>query len=179
MESPRTTQLREELRALPEEIQRRLQTAGFDESRLISLAATLEGPAEERRTGRNRVRGAVSAPAANEILEIPEATSDEGQRLRSIGRDALANGEVAKVDDADPLSASSIEALKGVGVLTKLANDSANIAVNLLAANKDAVKRVNDPDAPDPDTPPTSGVLMVPGLAQTSAAWAAKQGVPV
>ncbi|HEX7667929.1 MAG TPA: UTP--glucose-1-phosphate uridylyltransferase, partial [Polyangiaceae bacterium] len=95
MESPRTTQLREELRALPEEIQRRLQTAGFDESRLISLAATLEGPAEERRTGRNRVRGAVSAPAANEILEIPEATSDEGQRLRSIGRDALANGEVA------------------------------------------------------------------------------------
>ncbi len=95
MESPRAAQLAAELRALPQEIQRRLQTAGFDEKRLISLAATLEGPAEARRAERNRVRGAVSAPSADEILEIPASTSDEGERLRSIGRDALRKGEVA------------------------------------------------------------------------------------
>lgn len=55
---------------------------------------------------------------------------------------ALANSEVGKVDDAAPMA--SIENLRNVGVLTKLANDSASIAVNLLAANKDTVKRLNE-----------------------------------
>jgi hypothetical protein len=54
---------------------------------------------------------------------------------------ALANSEVAKVDDADPLG--SLEALRGVGVLSKLANESAAVALNLLAANKPAVERLN------------------------------------
>lgn len=55
---------------------------------------------------------------------------------------ALANSEVGKVDDANPLA--SMEALRNVGVLTKLGNESASIALNLLAANKDTVKRLND-----------------------------------
>lgn len=59
---------------------------------------------------------------------------------------ALANAEVAKVDDADPLQ--SMEALKGVGVLTKLANESSHLAVNLISANKGAV-----PLEPQTDTP--------------------------
>lgn len=54
---------------------------------------------------------------------------------------ALANSEVAKVDDADPLQ--SLDALRGVGVLTKLANESASVALNLLAANKPTVERLN------------------------------------
>lgn len=58
---------------------------------------------------------------------------------------ALANSEVAKVDDAQPLA--SAESLKGVMVLTELANKSAHIAINLLAANKD---RVNEPLPPEP-----------------------------
>lgn len=57
---------------------------------------------------------------------------------------ALANAEVAKVDDAQPLN---MEAMKGVAALTKLANDSSSIALNLLAANKDAVARINAPEA--------------------------------
>lgn len=61
---------------------------------------------------------------------------------------ALANTEVGKIDDAEPLS--SIEALKGVAALTRLGNDSAQIALNLLSANKDAVKRINDAE----ETPP-------------------------
>lgn len=55
---------------------------------------------------------------------------------------ALANSEVAKVDDADPLK--SVDSLKGVAALTKLANDSAGIALNLMAANKEQIKAIND-----------------------------------
>ena len=56
---------------------------------------------------------------------------------------ALANSEVAKIDDATPLT--NVDALRGVAALTKLANDSASIALNLLSANKDAVKDANAP----------------------------------
>lgn len=58
---------------------------------------------------------------------------------------ALANSEVAKVDDADPLA--SAEKLRGVAALTTLANESGKIALNLLAANKEDVARVNRGDA--------------------------------
>jgi hypothetical protein len=58
----------------------------------------------------------------------------------------IAHNQVQKVDETDP--AKSIEALKGVGVLTKLANESASIALNLLAANKD---RLPPPDPPRPN----------------------------
>lgn len=47
------------------------------------------------------------------------------------------------MDDADPLSGDSMDAMRGVAALTKLANDSASIAINLLAANKDTVKALN------------------------------------
>lgn len=62
---------------------------------------------------------------------------------------ALANSEVAKVDDANPLA--SMESLRNVGILTKLGNDSASIALNLIAANKDTVKRLND-DGAEPES---------------------------
>jgi pyruvate/2-oxoglutarate dehydrogenase complex dihydrolipoamide acyltransferase (E2) component len=55
---------------------------------------------------------------------------------------ALANSEVAKVDDAEPMA--SIDSLRNVGVLTKLANDSSHIALNLLAANKARVEKLED-----------------------------------
>lgn len=58
---------------------------------------------------------------------------------------ALANSEVAKVDDAEPMA--SLDSLRNVGVLTKLANDSSHIALNLLAANKDRVKAAEDAEA--------------------------------
>jgi transposase-like protein len=73
---------------------------------------------------------------------------------------ALANSEVEKVDDADPLRPESMEALKGVSVLTKLANDSSQIAVNLLNANRETVKEANRP----PETEAPKGVLVVPGV---------------
>lgn len=65
---------------------------------------------------------------------------------------ALANSQVAKVDDADPMK--SIAELRDVGVLTKLANESSSIALNLLAANKPAVERLNQPEPPRPSFDP-------------------------
>lgn len=55
---------------------------------------------------------------------------------------ALANSEVSKIDDASPLESG--ESLKGVMVLTRLANDSASIALNLLSANKETVQKMNE-----------------------------------
>lgn len=66
---------------------------------------------------------------------------------------ALANSEVGKIDDASPLD--SAESLKGVMVLTRLANDSANIALNLMAANKDTVKKLNEDPPPESTLDPS------------------------
>jgi CHAD domain-containing protein len=66
---------------------------------------------------------------------------------------ALANNEVAKIDDAEPLA--SLDALRGVGVLSKLANESASVALNLLAANRPTVERLNQPTPPTPSIDPT------------------------
>jgi len=59
---------------------------------------------------------------------------------------ALANAEVQKVDDADPLS--SLDAMRGVAMLTKLSNDSAQTGLNLLAANKEQAKSLDKPNVP-------------------------------
>ena len=66
------------------------------------------------------------------VASAAELGAKTGHRLH-----ALANNEVCKVDDAAPLSEDSIAALKGVGVLTKLANESLMPALNLLSANKE------------------------------------------
>lgn len=67
---------------------------------------------------------------------------------------ALANSEVQKIDDAEPLK--SFDSLKGVAALSKLANESAAIGLNLLAANKERVNQMSDEasdDAPMPTDP--------------------------
>lgn len=56
----------------------------------------------------------------------------------------IAHAQVALIDDADPLGVDSIETLKGISALTKLANDSSVIPINLLNANKDSVKIINN-----------------------------------
>lgn len=63
---------------------------------------------------------------------------------------AIANTKVQEIDDAAPLNEESMEALKGVAVLTKMANESAVIGLNLLSANKEAMKDMNQADKPSP-----------------------------
>jgi hypothetical protein len=55
----------------------------------------------------------------------------------------IAHGHVEKIDDAEP--EKSMEALQRIGVLTKMANASSEIGLNLLKANKDAITQEDDP----------------------------------
>lgn len=64
----------------------------------------------------------------------------------------IAHAKVQEIDDAAPLNAESMESLKGVAVLTKMANEASTIGLNLLNANKEAVKELNAP-------PESSGAL--------------------
>lgn len=52
----------------------------------------------------------------------------------------IANSQVENIDDASPLDKESMESLKSVAVLTKMANEAAATGLNLLNANKDVVK---------------------------------------
>lgn len=63
----------------------------------------------------------------------------------------VANFKVQEIDDATPLCEESLEALKGISILTKVANSSAEIGLNLLRANKETVDGLNrDSDKPEP-----------------------------
>jgi hypothetical protein len=74
------------------------------------------------------------------VTSAAELGAKTGHRLH-----ALANSEVAKVDDADPLK--SMDALKGVGALTKLANEALAPAMSLIAATKGSM------EPPPPEKP--------------------------
>lgn len=50
----------------------------------------------------------------------------------------IALQQVEKVDDAEP--EKSIDALKRIGALTRLVNESADLGLNLLSANKERIK---------------------------------------
>jgi hypothetical protein len=63
----------------------------------------------------------------------------------------MAHMKISEIDDAKPLDPESIETLKGIAVLTKMANESSEIAVNLLSANKETVKELNKPRDPSTD----------------------------
>jgi len=49
----------------------------------------------------------------------------------------IAHNKVAEIDDAKPLDESSLASLKGIAVLTRMANESSEIGLSLLRANKD------------------------------------------
>lgn len=100
---------------------------------------------------------------AEQIAELPVArqqiVSDLAQKLTNIsvhlGSAAeygaatahrlagIAHMKAAEIDDAKPLDEGSVAALKGIAVLTRMANDASEIGVNLLRANKDAVDEAN------------------------------------
>lgn len=61
----------------------------------------------------------------------------------------IAHGKVQDIDDAKPLDEKSMESLKSVAVLTRMANDASEIGINLLKANKETVDDLNRPSAND------------------------------
>lgn len=61
----------------------------------------------------------------------------------------IAQGRVAEIDDAAPLDEKSRATLGDIAVLTKTANGAAEIALNLLRANKEAVDSMSKGDEPE------------------------------
>lgn len=75
------------------------------------------------------------------ISESLAAAADNGAKT-ALRLAALANEQAMKIDDAEP--AKSVENLKASVLLTKAANEAAHIPLNLLAANRETVKRLNE-----------------------------------
>lgn len=53
----------------------------------------------------------------------------------------LAHTQTDKVDEVDPLK--TLDVLRGVATLTKMANESSEIGINLLRANKETIDDIN------------------------------------
>lgn len=88
--------LEAQLAGLDPALRAKLDRAGFDARRFLELAATLtEGDPKTRRVARNSVKGEVSAPRPGEISPLPAPGTPEHERLRKIGADAIARGELA------------------------------------------------------------------------------------
>ena len=91
------------------------------------------------------------------LARTAELSSRTAHRMAS-----LANSQAAKVDDADPMSersktADSLNALKSVSTLTKMAIDASSIGLNLLNANRERM-REGAPETPDPAALPANAV---------------------
>lgn len=78
---------------------------------------------------------------SNHLASAAEYGAMDAHRLSGI-----AHGLVERIDDVDPTSSESLETLKGIAVLTKMACASSEIGLNLLAANRDAIKSMNAGD---------------------------------
>jgi UTP--glucose-1-phosphate uridylyltransferase len=93
------TELRTEIAQLPAPLRARLDAAGFDGQRLISLAAPLHArggrEVDAGREDRNRVRGPVEAPGPGDIADAPPSDSPDRERLAASGLAAIRNGELA------------------------------------------------------------------------------------
>lgn len=60
----------------------------------------------------------------------------------------IAHMKVAEIDDSAPLTEESVQTLKGVAVLSRMANEASEIGVNLLKANKDVTAEAGREDVP-------------------------------
>ena len=93
------TQLRADLVRVPPALRARLDAAGFDAERLVSLAAPLwtraRGEATTDRDERNRVRGVVEPPRDGDVRDAPLTGTAEHQRLADVGLEAIRRGELA------------------------------------------------------------------------------------
>lgn len=107
----------------------------------------------------------VNRPAALDLAASLQAISTSLARTAELSSRtahrmaSLANSQAAKVDDADPLAdgSASLNALKSVSTLTKMAIDASSIGLNLLNANKERM-REGAPETSDPAALPANAV---------------------
>ena len=85
--------LRREVSNIAPSLRARLDAAGFDEERLVALAASLQararGESAADRQQRNQIRGVVEPPRAGDIRLLPAPGSPERLRLGAIGLDLM------------------------------------------------------------------------------------------
>lgn len=87
------TTLEAQLAQLPEDVKKTLAECGFDAARLISLAKPLQsGVAAD-----NLVKGVITPPTKEDVVQLPPEGSAERARLTALGEAALARGEYALV----------------------------------------------------------------------------------
>ncbi len=141
-------------------VSKRIETVKDVANQLVSANQALEQLSEPEQRMATELAADLQA-ISNHMAKAAKYASASAHRLS-----AIANGQLDKVDDADPLAAPDI--LKAHAVLTKLANDSAIIPTALLNANKDAIKaareegdqprpvkvvmQVEDASVPEPDS---------------------------
>lgn len=176
------------------EIGRRLLAGGISMRKIAAEYGVSEGVIRGRFSAQNRKVKAV----ANQLVATQDALSalpinaqisavNLAAQLRSMAghlASAASNGamvahrlsgialqQVEKVDDAEP--ERSIDNLKRIHTLTRMVNDSSELALNLVSANRDRMKRgefdddpvqpakivmtVQDASIPDPDAERPSG----------------------
>ncbi len=82
--------------------------------------------------------GAMASSKLNSMMHA------EVQRFQDGAQESILKGE-------SPLTTESIENLKGIGALSRLANSASEIGLNLLKANKEAIDDLNkQADKPEP-----------------------------
>lgn len=87
------TTLEAQLAALPADFRSILTTCGFNTERLIKLAEPLrQGVAAD-----NLIKGILTPPTAQDVVQLPPPGSAEHARLTALGRGALERGEYALV----------------------------------------------------------------------------------
>lgn len=89
---------------------------------------------------------------ANELRAISRHLAGAGKFGAATAHrlSGIAHAKVQEIDDAKPLDADSLESLKGVAVLTKMANEASTIGLNLLSANRDMAKRAAEDEPVTP-----------------------------
>lgn len=83
----------DEVLSLPKETRDLLDRHGFDPDLFARLAASVGSDPDTR----NRLPGGVSAPAPNDVSDMPQRGSDEAKRLERLGLEVLASGQLAFV----------------------------------------------------------------------------------
>jgi len=91
--------LRREVSNIASPLRKRLDAAGFDAERLVTLAAPLQARARGEGGGdrglRNQIRGVVEPPRPEDVRDVPAPGSPEHARLAAIGTAAIRRGELA------------------------------------------------------------------------------------
>lgn len=120
-------------------------------SPLISLAkAKIKAEADQRNISERiselaPARQLIVIDLARKLSSISEhlAGAAEFGAMTAHKLSGIANFKAAEIDDANPLTGPSMESLKDISALTRMANEASTIGINLLRANKETVDDLN------------------------------------